>query len=343
VRWSRPLTVALAVAVVAAVLAAAWLASVRVELAAPTGPHAVGRAHGAFGEERKVPYTLYYPAQAGTGSHGPYVPASIADELGRRDLGPFRLLPDAWGRVHHAARDGAAWAQGPFPLLLFSPGADVQPEYYSSLLAELASHGFVVAALAHPGITPFVAYPDGTWTRSPEPEMPRGEAAAVAAHEARIDAVAGDVLAALAAIPAQPMLAGRLDGRVGAFGHSLGGAGAAEAAAREPLLAAVADLDGSLGNEARGATLARPVLFMQDEGFVPAPDAAARQAFVASGSPGRMEVLAGASHTTFITDGNWFEEARPFGGDADRLGAEEAWRAVSAPLLSFFAEAFPAP
>lgn len=337
----RALAYAVAVLAVSVLTAAAWVGTVQFELPRPTGEHAVGRSEGDFSRDgRRIAYTLYYPAVPGTGEAGPYMPPAIADQVAERDLGAFAAVPDPWGRVEHAARDGAAWADGRFPLLLFSPGADVQPQYYSALLAELASHGFAVAALAHPGLTPFIAYPDGTVAAAgPDPPRPGSAEEAVRQHEARIEAVAADLLAALGHLPSA--FAGHLDGRAAAFGHSLGGAAAATAAVREPRLLAVADMDGSLGAAARHVALGRPVAFLTDDGPVAPADQEARAAFVRGGEPGLKVTLHGASHMTFATDTNVFEEAVPF-QDGDSLGAAEAHRDVARPLVQFFTRALAA-
>lgn len=339
--------VVLALVSLAVVLASAatWVAAVDVDLPEPSGPHAVGRMQGEFARgsdagERRVAYTAYYPAQEGTGEVGPYMPPAIAGAVAERDLGAFRHLPGAWSRIHHHDRDGAAWSPGAFPLVVFAPGADVQPQYYASMLAELASHGYVVAALSHPGLTPSIAYADGSVLHSADPPRPGSEAEAFRQHEERIAAVSGDVQAALGHLLSEPRLRAHLDGRAAAFGHSLGGAGAVAAAVADPRLLAVGDMDGSLGPSARGVALGRPVFFMQDDGPVMPQDRQARADFVRGGAPGLKVTLHGGSHMAFATDTGFFEEARPFGG-LGGLGAQEAFRDITRPLLEFFADSLP--
>lgn len=302
---------------ISAILGTVWIATARFELPEPTGNHAVGRSHEAFGDERRIAATIYYPAVHGTG-----------------DVGPFAHIPDPWGRVRHHARDAADWAPGRHPLVLFSPGADVQPQYYNALLSELASHGYVVAALSHPGLTPWIAYPDAAAVSSTGPTMPSTAGEAMQQHEARITTVAHDIASARAHLEA--LLGDHLDGRVAAFGHSLGGAGAVAAAVRNPAIGVVGDLDGSLGATARGVAMDRPVFFMADDGEVPSADQAARASFVRGGAPGLKVTLHGASHMTFATDVNFFEEAVPL-MDGDDLGALEAHRDIAKPLVAFFA------
>jgi hypothetical protein len=335
----RVVAYALAVLVVSAGTAVAWAATVDVELPRPTGPHAVGRVQGSTARDDagRIAYTLYHPAVPGTGGPGPYLPPAIADPVAARDLGNFAAL-DPWSRVDHGLRDGADWADGRFPLIVFSPGADVQPQYYSALLAELASHGFAVAALSHPGLTPFIAYPDGTVATSPDPPMPGSAEEALRQHDARIAAVADDVAAAARHLG--QAFAPHLDGRKAAFGHSLGGAGAVAAAVADDSFLAVADLDGSLGSSARGVALGRPVAFMADDGPVPPADATARADFVRGGEPGLRVTLHGAGHMTFATDVGFLEAAVPF-QDSDGLPGAQAHRDVARPLVEFFGNALP--
>jgi hypothetical protein len=109
--------------------------------------------------------------------------------------------------------------RGPFPLLLFSPGLGNKPSQYESQLEDLASHGYIVAALEHP-------------------------------------AGASDALAPLASLWAQDILAAKretlgsslreiIDGRkIGAFGHSLGGRAAAGACQLDTSILACLNQDG---------------------------------------------------------------------------------------------------
>ena len=64
---------------------------------------------------------------------------------------------------------GVPVADGRFPVLVFSPGVGNLTLYYSSLLYEIASRGFVVAAIWHPYSTEVVAFPDGTVLRITPP------------------------------------------------------------------------------------------------------------------------------------------------------------------------------
>ncbi|MHB1260260.1 MAG: alpha/beta hydrolase [Thermoplasmatota archaeon] len=334
----RALGYSVAILAVTAATAVAWVATVDFELPQPSGEHAVGRLEGEFGDARRVAFILYYPGIPGTGHAGQYMPPAIADPVAQRDLGPFAKVDDPWSRVHHPARDDALWADGRFPLIVFSPGADVQPQYYSSLLVELASHGYVVAALSHPGLTPFIAYSDGAIAANGDPPRPTSPEDAMRQHEGRIADVTADIRAAKQSLGTT--FASHLDGRVASFGHSLGGAAAVQAAVQDEGFLVAGDLDGSLGQLARHVALDRPVFFMTDGGPVAPEDQAARTAFVHGGEPGLEVTLHGASHMSFATDTNFFEEAVPF-QDSDSLAARETFHDVATPLVQFFQGSLP--
>jgi hypothetical protein len=73
------------------------------------------------------------------------------DELG--------LLKTA--RTHSFAAPAATPPPRRFPVLLFSHGEEMNAFLYSNFHEELASHGYVVIAVDHPGAALFAAYTDG--------------------------------------------------------------------------------------------------------------------------------------------------------------------------------------
>jgi dienelactone hydrolase len=225
----------------------------------PSGPFDVGRLEidltdasreevftAAPADRRRLLVSLYYPAAVpADGKHGAYGTSELAA------VWPFfNEERRAWLSPGYA---GVPIADGSFPVLVFSPGVGNLTLYYSSLLYEIASRGFVIAALWHPYSTEVVAFPDGTVLRSnPAGGMngiPPGEQLA---KLERLGAVwAADqrfVLDQFAAWNTQhSVLRGHLDlQRVGAFGHSLGGAAAAQAAHVDQRIDAAVNMDGAM-------------------------------------------------------------------------------------------------
>ncbi len=109
------------------------------------GPYWVGTRQQTIedGSDRALTIRLWYPALNAGGQaesisytidHGPnFPPATIAG----------RALADAEPNI----------AQGPYPLIVYSPGSGAMPEHHAYMLEHLASYGFVVIAAGHPGTT----------------------------------------------------------------------------------------------------------------------------------------------------------------------------------------------
>jgi hypothetical protein len=163
----------------------------------PTGPFAVGvtgwrlvdagRIDAVSGGAREWMVQVWYPAELGSESKplggtvafpeagvwhpapaGPLVmrQAPMASTL--RQLLPRYGLPGvAFHQVtylstHAHPEAPVASAAGPCPMLLFSSGYFIETLTSSSaLMEELASHGYVVASLSHPGEDIATVFPDG--------------------------------------------------------------------------------------------------------------------------------------------------------------------------------------
>jgi dienelactone hydrolase len=128
----------------------------------------------------------------------------------------------------------------------------------TTLVQDLASHGFVVVAIDHTYDAAVVEFPGGRVERGVEPDP-------LVALRARVDDV-GFVLGELARVNTGHVLAGfrhRLDlGRVGMVGHSLGGAAAANAIAAGLPIRAGLNMDGRVWPPASnpGVVIERPFL-----------------------------------------------------------------------------------
>lgn len=109
------------------------------------GPHAVGTRDYVVDPEGDEPLTVtvWYPAQE----------SDQSAETATYDYGAAGVLPDPMNYIDGTAfRDAAPdGAQGPYPLLAFSPGMGASRVFTLYLFEHLASHGFVVITLDHPG------------------------------------------------------------------------------------------------------------------------------------------------------------------------------------------------
>jgi dienelactone hydrolase len=273
-------------------------------------------------DKRRLLVSVYYPATVPTGAqHASYGSAQLVD------VAPFfgGRRRDAWPSPSYS---DVPVADGRFPVLLFSPGLGSLTVFYESLLSEVASRGFVVAALWHPYSAQVVAFPDGTvlWSNA------AGGMSGVPAEEQETRHIqlclvwAADqrfLLDRLAVWNEQhAQLRGRIDlERVGAFGHSLGGAAAAQAAHDDERIDAAINMDGAMFGSVTTEGLRAPFLLLVGERPV-MTDAQLQQAgwsrkqsddwidaivnahaaTIARSRDARSQKLDGAKHNAFMTD-----------------------------------------
>jgi predicted dienelactone hydrolase len=227
----------------------------QVELPAPTGPFAVGRIAYNWtdfsrpepfslqtGAHREVMVYVWYPADVGrTAQPAPYFPdfpaiEKCAGEADIKSLLGAGYVPVKSGklRTHSVENAKLSSSSKQYPLLVFSPGFGEYSLTYGAVLEDLASHGYVIAAIDHPYDASCVVFPDG---RAIPFAQERWDAAKkqldsmMAYYGSRINEWAADtrfVLDQLIRYNRTPHLgapfARHLDlQRIGAFGHSVGG------------------------------------------------------------------------------------------------------------------------
>jgi predicted dienelactone hydrolase len=235
-------------------------------LPAVTGPYSVGRVTVEWMDRSRMePLTadhsyrtlvvdIWYPAEATPGAPATYLDvAAFEGAIGaaemRRQLGPaYDVIKD--GRVQTHAVLNAPFARSIVraPVVIFSPGGGMVREVYAAQLADLASHGFVVAAITHPYDGVVSVYRDGhTVTYDPKrwPEVPAIE---YEWNLNQLDWHARDIRFALDQLSQSQNslpVAGHIDvQRVGAFGHSFGGVAAAQACQTDARFSACLNQDG---------------------------------------------------------------------------------------------------
>ncbi|WP_435612260.1 alpha/beta hydrolase family protein [Streptomyces sp. bgisy159] len=328
-RWWAALPVSLAcLCLVAVGPAASWAFPVPA-FPAPSGPFAVGtsvvqwtdadRPEDATpdGEDRRtVVVQLWYPARknptdarrAGylgrTDREADIVSDALADYVG---MPGFLLdgLPRA--RTHAVADAPVADGTGRFPVVVFSPGLGGVRTQNSAWAQELASHGYVVAALDHPYDSAAVVLADGRTIRTKVTatgDADRDEALAVKWTAVRA-ADLGFVLTQLDRVARGEIpgpVGGRMDtGRVAVAGHSLGGGAALQAARQDHRFDAVIDLDG-FPHDPDAQPFPQPVLALtQDVHQDIDPDYIPRLTHVLalSGATSYRLSVPGAAHLTF--------------------------------------------
>jgi dienelactone hydrolase len=191
---------------------------------------------------------------------------------------------------------------------------------YTTLAEDLASHGYVVVGFDAPYRTGLVVFPDGrVIARTPEnnPELCWGRDQTrclnrlLAAWTADIAFVL-DRLERLNASDAPGKLTGRLDmTRVGVFGHSFGGAQAAQFCHEDSRCKAGIDVDGAPHGSVVQTGLHQPFMFLLSDHGDSSSDPESRQIQADIQSiydrlppDGRLRIaIRGANHFTFSDDG----------------------------------------
>ncbi|MCD9028216.1 hypothetical protein LDO26_08330 [Luteimonas sp. BDR2-5] len=166
-----------------AVAIAAWIgmsAASASALPAPDGEHAVGVVRAEFvdpsrpldagdraGGPRRLPAIVWYPADApAAGEPAAYledeVAATTLPAIARNfGYAEDELRPLATARM--TVHPGVPPARHPhgFPVVVYSHGFFLYPEQNSVLASRLASHGYIVVSIAHPGDAADVRLEDG--------------------------------------------------------------------------------------------------------------------------------------------------------------------------------------
>lgn len=313
----------------------------RPELPEPTGPSPVGTAEFHLldadrldpwrpGMSRELMVQLWYPTTR-AGQPAPYMgPEAAALVAAGNGFGEESLV-----ELHgHATEDAPVdRSVGRLPVLLFSPGDGGNRRDNTALTEDLASRGYLVAAIDHLGDAIAGELPDG---RVVDRSKPTGDAGtAEQFHADDVVVRVADVRLVLDTLtnldagrpasvigPAPPDLAGTLDlQRVGAAGHSLGGATTAQAMNEDPRILVGADLDGLIVGPVQTEGLDRPFLMMRQPGHTPESDPTWEPFLPALRSWHRVVAIAESGHYSFSDLGLWAKAAA-----IDERTTLEEWR-----------------
>lgn len=274
----------------------------------PTGPSPVGRlsydwvdsSRAAFldstkAARREIMVDVWYPTttRGGTAGYLPYLAdfrVVMDDSVARRRFAPEYAAIEGGELRTHASEDAPVrCAISGCPVLIFSHGGGVDRSLYTVQYEDLASHGYVVAAIAHTGETHRVVFPGGRsvasaalppvldppeWRSLPAWQRGYNHSVASANQERQVLRVEAadirfviDLVTRLDHASDSPFRS-RLDlTRIGALGHSAGGMAAALACQRDARIRACLNEDGAMTNlpfdrDASGNTMAQPFMYL---------------------------------------------------------------------------------
>jgi hypothetical protein len=236
-------------------------------LPAPTGPHATGRVSFHWkdeareeletkraGDRRELMVHIFYPADANAkGARAVYVPDA---EVMRGPWNDEQLKRIDAMRAFSVEGAALPEGDGTYPVAIFVPGGGMKGLTYHTLLEDLASHGWVVAAIDPPYNARGVRFPDGKvlgnlrpgergWPQTGNAGEQRRFYIERIAHWSRDVSFVIDQLEELER--GDGMFAKRLDlaRGVGVFGHSRGGQAAGAVRVLDARVRGGVNLDGA--------------------------------------------------------------------------------------------------
>ena len=290
--------------------------SATINVPAPSGPFVVSRVSydwvdrsrtdvlsKVHNTRREIMVDVWYPADAKLNTavasyvpHAAQIDKSSAAEAERNNWGAL-WTTIASGRVHVEVYENPPAAAGRFPLIIFSHAFNGEPWAYTHEIAELVSHGYVVATIHHTYEVTVAAFPDGRMIPFSAENTLGTEAQSLEEMlkwaEPRIDVWAADIrftldqltrLNATAKDEEQksrkadpPPFAGRLDlDRIGVMGNSFGGVAAERACELDQRIKACVNQDGGLGGPFMhfpgGHLPTQPVMFLGSPRLPPPTD-----------------------------------------------------------------------
>lgn len=260
------------------------------ELPRPTGPFAVGRMVTTWmdgnradpfapppGHKRELLVWIWYPARpSGQSTQAEYVPRfwrEAPDEHASPFLTHFVWRNPSKVRAHSFEGADLAPDREKYPVVIFRSGIGAMSLDYTTLVEDLASHGYIVVGADAPYSTWSVVMPDGRVIHKTDQGNP-GDAPISASERGRLlQALLGvwvadtrfllDQLAALNPSDLSNRFTGKIDlGAVGIAGHSFGGATAAQVSHDDTRFRAGINLDGALQGSVVREGIAQPFLFL---------------------------------------------------------------------------------
>jgi predicted dienelactone hydrolase len=247
-------------------------------LPAPTGSYAVGRTEYDWtdqartdrlaphaGMRRELVVWAWYPARHVSGVQpAPYLPSKWAQASDNQ-------LVQSSDSIQTHSIDFAPLATdvAHYPVLIFEPGMGKIPTQYTTLLEDLASHGYIIFAITPTYSSDTVVFPNGRVAEA----TPAGSLSSDTNQQAEgnqlVPVWAQDVMFVMNQLDRLKaarggIFSGHLDlTRLGVFGHSFGGATAAQVCHMDMRCKAGIDIDGDLFGNVVQTSLNKPFMVLQ--------------------------------------------------------------------------------
>lgn len=238
-----------------------------------TDPNRVEMHAGAWPGNREAVVQLWYPAAFAKGPRAMY-----------RKRKETTLRSSYQAVLPTNSLQDVPMASGRFPVILHNPAWHGYRHRGTFMTQELASHGFIVAAISHPYNSSLVELSDG---RVAHPDygldlgfslhhyIPLPERLKLANDELAIQTedcrFVLNELERLDQTPGHPLESRLLRNCVGTYGHSFGGAVSAELAKEDDRVCSALELDGVLHGAAAEHGLEKPLMLI-DSPWMVSPD-----------------------------------------------------------------------
>jgi hypothetical protein len=248
-----------------------------------TGPYAIGTKSKWIHDTTRLEYftpepndtrefmiNLWFPLDRNTSGKQVFYmdPATFLWLKNRSPIPLFTIPNTAYRFVHPHGLENQTIAPGLHPVLIFSPGYDGVYQIYTSLIEDLVSHGFVVAAINHPYVSGITVFPDGhTIDIATPPSDPVEREAFMNMSLRTIVEDAKTALNTLTGMNDSDLnFKGSFDlGRVGMLGHSFGGGNTGVCLMEDSRFKAGLTLDGFFTTGFMNGTITQPLLMMVQE------------------------------------------------------------------------------
>ena len=249
-------------------------------------------------DKREMMLYIWYPAEDG-GRRAEYMKKEEFAYLFKESPIPLFWIPkDAYKYVRTHSFINATPADGKFPLVIFSHGYRGYPALYTSMIENLVTHGFIVAAITHPYVAGVTVFPDGRVIELPD--LSNKDSQYIQWYfDTAFEEVLGDIDYVCNYLLTSNKWSGKIDAsRIGIYGHSFGGGAAAMACYGNRHIKAGLAMDGYFRGEVFEEGMAKPFFMFFVEGRFESDDTLQNFWEVLKGDTYRASIL-GSAHQDF--------------------------------------------